>query len=302
MSIDMRIRAILYEELTMRKSLAALMLFSFSAAYAVAGSGSIGTVSARGDLRIDGYTVQGNGTLFDGSAIETGKATATLRLENGTEITMDSNSSGIVHRDRLDLLKGKSQLKAAKSPFYFEADGLRVSPGSTNAQGVVAIDSQRAVEVASISGDLKIVNEAGLALAHVTPGSSMSLLQQASQHESQPAPIPASANGTTVTEVGVVTFDEGHFYLYAVDGTKYQLEGRDFQKLDGQKIEVTGTLKLSTKPNGIPIIYVNTNKVNGAVGIFSTSAGKIWFYSLLAGGGAGAGIAIYETTKGTASP
>jgi hypothetical protein len=42
---------------------------------AAAGTVSIGTASARGDMRVDSYMVKGNATLFDGSVVETGEAT-----------------------------------------------------------------------------------------------------------------------------------------------------------------------------------------------------------------------------------
>jgi hypothetical protein len=278
--------------MTMKKYLVAILLFSFSYAYAASGSGSIGTVNARGDLRVDGYTVQGNGTLFDGSAIETGKATATLRLENGTEITMDANSHGIVHRDHLVLLQGKGQLKASNTPFFLEADGLHVTPVGPNAQGVVNLQSASSLEVASINGEFKVADGDGLSVAHISSGAAMAF------HQQTQAPLPPSANGTTVTVEGLVSFDDGHFYLTTVDGTKYELVGKDFTKDDGAKEEVTGTLRLPTTPNGIPVIDVSSKKINGAGFVFR----KLWLTSLIIGGGAGAGIAIYEATKGSSSP
>ena len=43
--------------------------------YASAENVSIGTASARGDMRVDSYVVKGNATLFDGTVVETGQAT-----------------------------------------------------------------------------------------------------------------------------------------------------------------------------------------------------------------------------------
>ena len=60
--------------------------------FAEAGTVSIGTASARGDMRVDSYTVKGGATLFDGSVVETGQASADLHLCEGTEITMASSS------------------------------------------------------------------------------------------------------------------------------------------------------------------------------------------------------------------
>ena len=50
---------------------------------AEAGTVLIGTASARGDMRVDNYTVKGGATLFDGSVVETGQASADLHLGAG---------------------------------------------------------------------------------------------------------------------------------------------------------------------------------------------------------------------------
>jgi len=282
--------------MTAKGYLAAFMLFSFSCAYASSGPGSIGigTVSVRGNIRVDGYTVQGNGTLFDGTAVETSQATAILRLENGTEITMAIHSRGIVYHDRLVLLQGQSQLKASSSSFFLEADGLRVVPGGPNTLGIVSVSSPKTFQVAAVKGELRIVDDAGLSLANVMPGTSMSLGQ---------ATGPGGlANGTSVQEVGLVSVENGQYYLTTSDGTKYLLTGKDFQKDVGKKVVVDGKLQVATTTSGISTIVVSSLSINGATGIFGTTAGVVWFTTIVAAGGTGLGIGIYEATKPAASP
>jgi hypothetical protein len=275
-----------------RSSSLVLMLISFSCfAYAASGSGAIGTVSARGDLRVDGYTVAGNGTLFDGTAVQTDQANATLRLDNGTEVTLSINSRGVVYRDHLVLLQGKSQLKASSSPFLLEADGLRVSPSGPNTLGVVSVGSADTVDVAALAGEFRIVDGAGSSLAHISPGTAMSFHLAGSL---------GAQSGTSITEVGVVSRENGIYYLETSDGTKYQLEGKDFQKFDGKKVAITGRLQGGTTPSGGSEIIVSTININGEGGAFS-SAGKVWLITALVAGGAGAGIGIYEATKSPAS-
>lgn len=283
--------------MTKKGYLAAFMLFSFSCAYASSGSGStgIGTVSVRGNMRVDGYTVQGNGTLFDGTAVETGQATATLRLDNGTEITMAINSRGIVYHDRLVLLQGQSELKASGSSFSLVADGLHVVPGGPNTLGIVSVSSPNAVQVASVTGELRIVDDADLSLAHVSPGTTMSFRQATG--------TGGAANGSSVTETGVVSVENGQYYLTTSDGTKYLLSGKDFQKYVGKKVVVVnGTLQAATTPSGIATIVVSSLSINGAAGIFATTAGVVWFTTIVAAAGTGLGVGIYEATKGPSSP
>jgi len=64
----------------MRKFSAA---FALTVAAVMAAPPSIGTVSAHGSIQLDGSRVYGNGTVFDGTLIETEKATTNLRLERG---------------------------------------------------------------------------------------------------------------------------------------------------------------------------------------------------------------------------
>jgi hypothetical protein len=282
--------------MTAKGCLVTFMLFSFPCAYAASGSNSIGTVNARGNMRVDGYTVQGNGTLFDGTAVETSQATATLRLQNGTEITMAIHSRGIVYRDRLVLLQGQSQLKASSSSFFVEADGLRVVPVGPNTLSVVSVSSPKTFQVAAVTGELRIADATNPSLTHVSPGTVMSFGQ---------APGAGGANGTTeeVEEIGLVSVENGQYYLTTADGTKYLITGQDFQKDVGTKLIVEGTLQEAATPSGIPQINVKKKRINGgAPGRFTTKAGLIWFTTAIAAAGTGLGIGIYEATKPSASP
>ena len=59
--------------------------------YALAVTPSIGSVTARGETKIDNQQVAGSGTVFDGSVVETGQSIASaadLRLANNVEITL----------------------------------------------------------------------------------------------------------------------------------------------------------------------------------------------------------------------
>ena len=81
---------------TIQVAATVLSILSFTAvetvSAAAAGSISIGTASARGDFRVDSHLVRGNATLFNGSILETGTATADLRMDKGATITMSTNS------------------------------------------------------------------------------------------------------------------------------------------------------------------------------------------------------------------
>src|SRR5208283_1855402 len=99
----------------MSRKLQVALVLAWIFSYAVAATVSIGTISARGDMRVDNYMVKGNATLFDGSVVETGQASAVLRLDKGAEITMATDSGGILYRDRFVLQQGESELAASTS-------------------------------------------------------------------------------------------------------------------------------------------------------------------------------------------
>jgi len=279
--------------MTAKCSFVAMILLSFSCAHAASGSNSIGTVSVRGEVRVDGYIVQSNGTLFDGTAVETGQATATLRLESGTEITMATNSHGVVHRDRLELLQGESQLKTNDSPFLLEAHGLRVAPGRPNTVGVVSLDGANTVNVAALTGELLIVDGSGSALMHIAPGMPMSFGQVTG---------PGSPYGMKVTEIGLVSQENGQYFLTTVDGSKYLLVGKDFRHYVGDKVVADGTLQAPTAQTATADIDVKNIRVNGAAVWCSFPTGFAWCAAALAAAGTGLGVGIYEATKPGASP
>ena len=274
-------------------SLLAMILVSFSYAYASGGTGSIGTVSARGDVRVDGYTVSGNGTLFEGTAVETGQATATLRLDNGTEITLAINSHGVVYRDHLVLLEGRGQLKTSGSPFQLEADGLRVSPSRPNTLGVVSLRPASTVEVAALTGEFRIADDAGFSVAHVATGAAMSF------HASQEASAPQGSSFID-SAVGLVSFDNGDYYFTTDAGMKYMLSSaKELRKYVGKKVVISGFLQTPEESSAATELIVTSIGINGQTG--SAPSKKALIGVAVAGGGAAAAIGVVEATKGSAS-
>ena len=289
-----------------KSRLLAMMLIPFSYAYAAEGTGSIGTVSARGDIRVDGYNVSSNGTLFDGTTVETGPATAMLRLNNGTEIMLSSNSHGVVYSNHLVLLQGKSELKNSSSSFLLEAKGLRVASSGPDAFGVVALGSANTVDVAAVTGELRIVNNAGLPLARVATGAAFSF---PAAQEQQPAAPPAG-QGQPFKEIeGVMNSENGGYYVTDLDGTKYELvTGNNIKKFAGKNVAVTGFVQASTAGSGVTQLIVTAIQLNGTTksqqsGTGSKGSKEVLIGVAVAGGAAAViGIAVSESSKSPASP
>jgi len=265
---------------------AAILSCMFS--YAAAGTVSIGTVSARGDMRVDSYVVKGNATLFDGSVVETRQATADFRLDNGTEITMSTSSRGTLYRDRLVLQQGQSEL-AASGSFWLEANGLRVTPRERNSRGVVALKAGNTLEVAALNGSFGISRN-GIPLASVRPGRVLSFAMQ------------AGASPTSFSGAGIVSFENGRYYLTSDAGVKYEITCKDFHKYVGMKVDVTGTVQpAATQVEDVgPPICASLVAIHGSTGI---GLGKLLLISgVIVGTGIGLGVGIYDASQPTSPP
>lgn len=259
--------------------------------YAEAGTVSIGTVSARGNMRVDSYTVKGNATLFDGSVVETEQATANLRMNKGAEITMSTGSRGTLYNDHLVLQKGESEL-AASNTFQLQAYGIRVTANEPNSRAVVSMKPGNTVEVASLSGSFGVTSEHGILLANVHPGRSVSFAMQ------------EGANPQTFSGVGLVSFENGTYYLTTDEDVKYVLTCKDSHPFVGDKVVVTGTLS-GTGATGT-MLCVKSMDINGGGGTGSGigglgHAGKWIIAGVAVGAGTGIGIALANRNQSSSS-
>ena len=240
---------------------------------AMAGTVSIGTASARGSIRVDNYNVKGNATLFDGSVVETGKASADLRLKKGVQITLSSNSRGTMYVDHAVLQQGASEV-AASGSFQLLANGLRITPNAPNSRATVSIKSGDTIEVASLAGGFGVTNDHGVPLANIRPGRVVSFAMQ------------AGANPNEFSGVGLISFDNGTYYLTTDENVRYALTCKDFQKYVGDKVIVTGTL---TGTGNQSSICVNSLDINGPTP--GSNRKKLLIAGLIIGGAVAAGIA-----------
>ena len=273
---------------TIKVAATVLSIFSFTAmetvSVAAADSVSIGTVSARGDFRVDSHLVSGNATLFNGSMVETGTATADLRMGTDATITMSTNSRGTLYRDRMVLQQGESELTAPKA-FYMEVEGLRVAPSAPKSQGIVSLGSGNTVQVSALSGTFSVTNDHGFVLASIRPGRAMTFAFQ------------SGSSGTAFTGTGKVTFSNGQYYLTLKStGVKYELKGDGLSNLVGKEVTVTGTRETPTSPTGgsIDIVDILSKRVVGG-GLTGTSEAII--AGVIVGASVGTAVGIYEADQ-----
>src|SRR5215813_296667 len=109
-----------------------------------AASAAIGVAIAKGSFELDASRTPGNGTLFDGSTIETGKASSELKLTNGVRVVLDVGTRGKVYRDHLVLEKGTGQIEHGGS-YRIRARSLQIQAASDGSAKVSLVGGNHVV-------------------------------------------------------------------------------------------------------------------------------------------------------------
>jgi len=267
----------------MVKNIAVAAMLAATLSNAYAGSVAIGTASARGDMRVDQYKVNGNATLFDGSIVETDQATADLRLDKGVAVTMSTGSRATLYRDHLVLQKGMSELSSS-SQFQVDASNLRVTPTASDSRGVVAMKHGDTVEVAALTGSFGVTNDKGALLARVVPGHPLSFSLEAG--------AGAASSGSQPFEgTGLLSKEADGNYLLTVGEVKFQIVGKDLDKSVSKKVTIKGSTVPDQAPADGAVMVVNLSSHHNAPVDANVCAIIAWFVIAAAVGG---GIAIWE--------
>ena len=140
-----------------------VVLGSFCAA--VAAEPALGVATANGSFRLNNSTVNGNATLFDGAVIETTGTPSRVWLNNGPHLELSATAKAKVYRKRLVLETGMSDF-SRPGKYQIEAGAFRISAVTPDSRGRVARNGKTAVQVAALSGALRVYNKAGVLLAN----------------------------------------------------------------------------------------------------------------------------------------
>lgn len=276
-------RVVWRQEVLKKLQVGAVLMFLSS--YALAGTVSIGTASARGEMRVDSYVVKGNATLFDGTVVETGQATADLRMDKGTLITMSTSSRGTLYRDRLVLQQGESML-AASSSFQLEANGLHVTPKMQNSLGVVSLKEGNRVEVAALHGSFGVTNDHGVLVASVPAGHAALISMQT-----------GGETPTAYSSVGTVSFVDGHYFLTDSAAEKFEITCKNMSGYVGKEVTLTGIVQAGATPAQDASSVICAKSVSVASGAHLTTFDKAVFTGVVGYTAAGFGLAISEANQ-----
>jgi hypothetical protein len=297
-----------------RKSLFLSVLIS---TFAFAATPAIGIVTASGHFTLDRSQVWGNATVFDGSIIETSAASSEIALRNGAKLLLGKDSRARIASDRMVIEKGIGQISAPES-FEVNAANLRI-----HTTGRFRVDVGQGVQIASLIGSAHVASASGLVLAAIPTGRTMSF-------------APQAANGS-VTRTGCLLYKDGHFIMQDENTQEVvELTGQNLGAQVGNRVQITGTASTAKPGVSVATLLVNVSNTTpkssgGCLSVASTldaktempatsnpatpaaadttpktgggmsTGAKIAIIAAVAGGGAGAAIAL-AGKKGSTSP
>lgn len=174
---------------------------------------SIGVIRSNGDFQVDGSTVRGNATLFEGTTVQTAAAQSKIQLSSGVQIVLAANTRAQVYKDRI------------------EAATLRISPTDPHTVAEILAQDSNHVSIGAVQGLVDVRNGAGVLIATVRPGLALAFSTQA-------------GGAATATKVKGCLVRKGDKYLLT-DGTTnitVELQGPDVAKNAGHQVEITGSM------------------------------------------------------------
>ena len=219
---------------TVQSVLAAML--SVHVSIAMAAPPSIGVAVTQGSFRVDNSTVAGNATLLEGTTVETQHTVGLLELSQGARLALSADSKGRVYGDHMVLEKGSTKFEKPLG-YRLEARGLTIQPDNGAASARVALSGAKAVEVAALTGWFRVLNQNGVLVASLSPGTALELEQQ------------GASNGEPWKLAGCLKIASGHFTL-TDDTTNVTVEatGVGLDAETGNRVEVTGTMDPAATP------------------------------------------------------
>jgi hypothetical protein len=153
-------------KLTCLRIVAAVTALSAGSAFAV--TPVIGVASAFGSFTVNSSQVTGNSNVYDGSQISTGSTASQIYLQGGPSVMLATNTGATVYNDHLVLTQGAVRVDNMNK-YDVQALGYRVAADEPNSQAAVRL-REGAVEVASMSGVLKVFDPSGAMLTRIGAG------------------------------------------------------------------------------------------------------------------------------------
>ena len=223
--------------------------FCASVGLLAAGTTGIGVAMSEGNILINSSSAAGNATIFDGSTLETRATVSQIRLNDGAQMRLASESKATVYKDHIELQKGSANITG----YTANASGLSIRANG-KASASVSMRDQGVVEVAALMGDVHVFNAAGFNVANLAPGRALDLRAQEAG-----ASAPSSLTGcATKSGNNILLTDETSNVTVALRGGNVKT---------GKRIQVTGAMVPNTSaPSGQSqvINVTNVKEVGGS--------------------------------------
>jgi hypothetical protein len=220
----------------------------------LAGTPAIGIITASGHFTLERSQVWGNSTLFEGALVETDAASSEVALRNGVKVQLGGASRARVWNNRIVLEKGAGQVAGPLS-YEVDASGLKIRGVGENARLRVALNGR--TEVTAMNGSARVTDYAGVLLASIPAGRTMSFAAQ------------EQAGAGALMRTGCLVYKDGHFILQdentqevvEVHGNGLPENGKDLRDNVGNRVEVTGAADGTRPVVSGATITMNATKV-----------------------------------------
>lgn len=238
---------------------------------AFAAAPAIGVAMSEGTIVVNDALTPGNTTVFSGTTLQTQRASSQVQLKDGAQVRLDSESRGRIFNDHVDLQQGSARIAG----YTANASGLKIQAKGDSSASVTL--KGKVVEVAALSGDVRVFNAAGVNVANILPGRALDLQAQG-----------ASA-GSMSSLVGCPV-KSGNNFLVTDETSNVTMQLRGGKIVPGQHVQVTGSLV----PNGnAPTQIVAVTSVKEVAGpCAGSSSGNTTVASAALPSGTGAPTAV----------
>lgn len=148
------------------------LVAAVSAVSAFAVTPGIGVASAFGSFSVNSAQVSGNANIFNGSQVRTDKAASQILLQNGSSLTLATNTAATIYNDHLVIREGAARVDDMTN-YNVEGLGYHVVADEPGSQTAVRLNNG-AFEVASMSGAVKVFDSKGAMLTRIGAGTASS--------------------------------------------------------------------------------------------------------------------------------
>jgi hypothetical protein len=213
---------------------------SVGVAVVSAATPAIGVAMSEGTILVNDTQTPGNATIFSGTTLQTQRTSSQVRLKDGGQVRFDSDSRGKVFSDHVDLLQGSARI----SGYSANVSGLNVRAEGDSSASVTL--KGKVVEVAALTGDVRVFNAAGVNVANILPGRALDLRLQE----------PGASSASSLVGCPVKS---GSNFLLTDQTSNVTVQLRGGKITAGQHVQVTGSM-IPDANGGTQVIAVTSVK------------------------------------------